>query len=157
MDKTKPSFPAGRQSTLTLSHRWENAADLKNQVCATMIGPVRFNTVGGFMSRLRRLYVSDRFFFVTCQLHRGRRLLDEDDFTALAEGIQLTRQAHGFLLTGWVFLPDHWHAVIFPRHPMTLSRVMEIIKVRSTHKSNLQRCESGPLWQARFFDHALED
>jgi putative transposase len=107
------------------------------------------------VSRLRRLYVSDRFFFVTCQLHRRRRLLSEDDFTSLAEAIQLTREAHGFLLTGWVFLPDHWHAVIFPRHPLTLSRVMEIIKVRSTHKSNLRRRESGQLWQARFFDHAL--
>ena len=107
------------------------------------------------MSRLRRLYVSDRFFFVTCQLYRGRRLLSEDDFTSLAEAIQLTREAHGFLLTGWVFLPDHWHAVIFPRYPLTLSRVMAVIKVRSTHKSNLRRRESGQLWQARFFDHAL--
>jgi REP element-mobilizing transposase RayT len=93
------------------------------------------------MSRLRRLCVSDRFFFVTCQLHRGRRLLSEDDFTSLAEAIQLTREAHGFLLTGWVFLPDHWHAVIFPRYPLTLSRVMAIIKVRSTHKSNRERHE----------------
>jgi putative transposase len=81
--------------------------------------------------------------------------LGEDDFPHLASAMQLTRQSTKFLLTAWVFLPDHWHALIFPKHPLTISRVMKEIKVRSTHEINLLRREAGELWQARFFDHAL--
>jgi REP element-mobilizing transposase RayT len=65
------------------------------------------------------------------------------------------REEHHFLLTAWVFLPDHWHAILFPAHPLTLSRVMEAIKVGSTHRTNAGRRESGLLWQPRFFDRAL--
>jgi putative transposase len=107
------------------------------------------------MSRLRRLVLSDRFFFVTCSLSRQRALLDKEDFTCLSDSIQLARQAHGFLMTAWVFLPDYWHAIFYPRHPLVLSRVMEVIKVKSTRQINRARQESGPLWQARYFDHAL--
>jgi len=32
------------------------------------------------MSRLRRLVVSGRYFFVTCNLLRTRAVLNEDDF-----------------------------------------------------------------------------
>ena len=67
------------------------------------------------MSRLRRLFVSDRYFFVTCSLYRLRHPPTDDDFSCLAEAIQSARAAHHFLLTAWVFLPDHWHAVIFRR------------------------------------------
>lgn len=81
--------------------------------------------------------------------------MDERDFADLASATQRERQALGFLLNAWVFLPDHWHAIIFPRHPLTISRVMKAIKLRSTHDVNLNRQEVGAVWQARFFEHAL--
>jgi REP element-mobilizing transposase RayT len=46
------------------------------------------------------------------------------------------REKHHFLLTASVFLPDHWHAIFFPRFPVTISRVMESIKVASTLRIN---------------------
>jgi putative transposase len=107
------------------------------------------------MSRLRRLVVSGRFFFITCRLlpHRGR--LWEPEFECLARAVRERRQKYHFLLTAWVFLPDHWHAIFFPRFPLTISIVMEAIKVGSTHRINAGRSESGLLWQPRFFDRAL--
>jgi putative transposase len=107
------------------------------------------------MSRLRRLVLSDRFFFITCRLlpHRGR--LEEPEFECLARVVRERREKHHFLLTAWVFLPDHWHAILFPRFPLTVSRVMESIKVGSTLRINVGRKESGLLWQPRFFDRAL--
>ena len=63
-----------------------------------------------------------------------------------------------FLLAAWVFLPDPaaaGHAVIFPGFPVTISRVMESIKVGSTLRINAGRGERGLLWQPRFFDRAL--
>jgi putative transposase len=107
------------------------------------------------MSRLRRLVLSDRFFFITCRLQPHRRMLEESEFDCLAGVLRERREKHHFLLTAWVFLPDHWHAIIFPRFPVTISRVMESIKVGSTLRINAGRGERGLLWQPRFFDRAL--
>ena len=107
------------------------------------------------MSRLRRLDLSDRFFFVSCRLARHCEPLNEDEFEKLARVIRLRRERHGFLLTAWVLMPDHWHAIIYPRHPLTISRVMEAIKVGSTLRINGARRRKGRLWQPRFFDHAI--
>lgn len=107
------------------------------------------------VSRLRRLVLSDRFFFIRCRLLPPRRLLVEAEFERLARVVSERRQAHRFLLTAWVFLPDHWHAIFFPLFPLTIARVMEAIKVSSTHRINASRNESGVLWQPSYFDCAL--
>ena len=73
----------------------------------------------------------------------------------MAEVVQSARKGKNFLLTAWVFLPDHWHAIIFPRYPLTISQMMEHIKVQSTLTINARRGATGQLWQARFFDRAL--
>jgi REP-associated tyrosine transposase len=113
------------------------------------------------MSRLRRLVLSDRYFFVTCNLCRNgpgaASLLTEKDFASLAAAIASTREAFRFLLTAWVFLPDHWHALIFPPFPLTISKVMKVIKSRSTYQINDDRKTTGALWQARFYERALRN
>jgi putative transposase len=128
------------------------------------------------MSRLRRSVVSDRFFFVTCPSvarpghpsvagsgdrradgpRRGK--LQGSEFERLARVVRERREKYHFLLRVWVFLPDPaaaGHAIIFPRYPLTISRVMESIKVGSTHRINSGRREWGLVWQPRFFDRAV--
>jgi REP element-mobilizing transposase RayT len=61
----------------------------------------------GAMSRLRRLVVSDRWFFVTCRVLPRRGTLSESEFGCLARVIHERREEHAFLLSAWVFLPDH--------------------------------------------------
>jgi putative transposase len=107
------------------------------------------------MSRLRRLVVSDRWFFITCRLLPRRRILSPSEFATLAQVIDARRAEHGFSLTAWVFLPDHWHAIFYPPYPLTISGVMESIKVGATKRINRAREECGLLWQPRFFDRAL--
>jgi REP element-mobilizing transposase RayT len=107
------------------------------------------------MSRLRRLVVSSRFFFITCRLLPHRARPSEREFERLARVVRERPQKYHFLLTAWVLLPDHWHAIIFPSFPLTISSVMEAIKVGSTHCINAGRGESGLLWQPGFFDRAL--
>jgi REP element-mobilizing transposase RayT len=84
------------------------------------------------MSRLRRLVVSDAWFFISCPVLPRRRILTPEEFAMLAEAIHERRAEHRFLLTAWVFLPDDWHAVFYPPYPLTISRVMESIKVGAT-------------------------
>ena len=64
------------------------------------------------MSRLRRPFLSD--LFLTVSLLQGRQLLDELDFSVLARSLDAVRSRQQFLLTAWVFLSDHWHAILFP-------------------------------------------
>ena len=58
------------------------------------------------MSRLRRLEVSDRWFFITCRVLPWRGFLSASEFACLARVIHERRQKHGFLLSAWVFLPE---------------------------------------------------
>ena len=83
------------------------------------------------MSRLRRLVLFDRFFFITCRLQPHRRMVEESEFECLAGVVRERREKHHFLPTAGVFLPDPaaaGHAIIFPRFPVTVSRAMESIK-----------------------------
>jgi len=110
------------------------------------------------MSRLRRLVLSGRYFFVTCNLLRTRAVLNEDDFEILARVMQTRREEHGFLLTAWGFLPDPaaaGHAILGPRYLKGISLIMESVKVCPTRQINAARGKLGRLWQGRFFDRAL--
>ena len=107
------------------------------------------------MSRLRRPFLSDRYFFISVRLLRRREKMGDADFLLLARAFNRVRRLHPFLLTAWVFLPDHWHAICSPRHPATISLLVKSVKQSSTTAINRRRKASGPLWQPRFFDRAL--
>jgi len=77
------------------------------------------------MSRLRRLVLFDRFIFIPCRLLPHRRMVEESEFECLAGVVRERREKHHFVLRAWVFLPDHWHAIISPRFPDTISCVMD--------------------------------
>jgi len=62
------------------------------------------------------MVVSDRFFFITCRVHRLRGELNQAEFAILAEVVRERRKAHRFLLTAWGFSPrslarDHFPAI----------------------------------------------
>ena len=107
------------------------------------------------MSRLRRPFLYDRYIFVMVNLRKVRTELEEGDFECLARSMGRMRASHGFALTAWVFLPDHWHAIFHPPYPLSISRVLKAIKVSSMIAINRRRGDAGELWQSRFFDHAL--
>ena len=107
------------------------------------------------MSRLRRPFLYDRYIFVTVKLLPSRADLETGDYERLAISLARMRQKHGFAITAWVFLPDHWHAIIYPPYPLTISTVFQAVKVSSMIGINVRRRERGELWQGRFFDHAL--
>ena len=109
----------------------------------------------GGVSRLRRPFLSDRLFFITVRLLERRRKFGDVDFERLALAIRRARVEHPFFLTAWVFLPSHWHAILAPRYPLTISELLKSIKNSSTTLVNAGRSASGELWQGRFFDRAL--
>ena len=50
------------------------------------------------MSRLRRLLVSDSWFFITCRVLPSRGFLTASEFACLSGVIHERRKKHGFLL-----------------------------------------------------------
>jgi REP element-mobilizing transposase RayT len=122
------------------------------------------------MSRSRRPFLYDRYFFVSVNLLRSRRKLEERDFARLAIALAQMRQEQRFALTAWVFLPDHWHGVIWPQYPLLMSvgpngirpwgerrsplrlRRQEVGAVREPPLLHARRGSRGPLWQHQFWD-----
>jgi putative transposase len=107
------------------------------------------------VSRLRRPFLAGRIFFITNNLLRTRRRFSDADFEALAGAIATVRTRRRCLLTGYIFMPDHWHALLYPGPEGTLPRLMNSLKVASMQRINRLRKASGELWQPRYFDHAI--
>ena len=133
----------------------ERAADLKGGGLRYPLPASALVLYAGGVSRLRRPFLSDRFFFVTGRLLKGRSELADADFRCLALAFNRARRMHPYSLTAWVFLPDHWHAICGPRYPLTISVAIKSIKTSSLILINRCRGERGELWQGRFFDRAL--
>ena len=104
------------------------------------------------MSRVHRLLTTDRVFFVTVNLRRTLAPLAGGEFALVAAAINESRRRLGFLLCGYVLMPDHWHAVIWTAYPMTISRVMQNLKWLSARSLNSARGLAGPVWQHQFWD-----
>ncbi len=112
------------------------------------------------MSRVQRLRVADRIFFVTVNLRRSLRPFTESEFPSILTSFEDSRRRLGFLLCGYVLMPDHWHALFWSGDPLTISRLVQDIKYVSARRLNARRHSSGPLWQHQFWDrfvrHARE-
>jgi putative transposase len=103
------------------------------------------------MSRLRRLEQQDRIFFVTSNLAKGTASLAERERDLVLASLAQTRTAHGFLLFGYVVMPDHVHAVLAVTRG-SLSDIMHEWKRTSASSIQKARRNRGPSWQARYFD-----
>jgi putative transposase len=68
-----------------------------------------------------------------------------------------TRAELDFALCGYVFMPDHWHALLWPSWPLTISLVMQRLKEESSNQINQSRGRSGSLWQPRFWDRFVRN
>jgi REP element-mobilizing transposase RayT len=112
------------------------------------------------MSRLHRLRSGDRIFFVTVNLRRTVPPFIAQEYPVILGAIQESRRRLGFLLCGYVLMPDHWHALFWPNYPLTISRLVQDIKYVSSRCLNRERGGAGTLWQHQFWDrfvrHAKE-
>ena len=104
------------------------------------------------MSNVHRLRNSERIFFITANLSKNSSHLTEAEFAGLLHIFDSTRRRLGFLLCGYVLMPEHWHALIFPRYPLTISRVLQDVKSISGRRFNPRRGRKGALWQHQFWD-----
>ncbi|HLY60390.1 MAG TPA: transposase [Terriglobia bacterium] len=101
------------------------------------------------------MLVSGEIFFITCNLLRSRLAFTDLDSSCLVTAFQGVRERRRFLLAGYVFMPDHWHALIIPGEGDTLPNLMGALKVGAMRRVNARRGKRGSLWEPRFFDEII--
>jgi len=95
------------------------------------------------MSRVRRSFLPDRVFFLSVRLLLRRRDVVERDFACRVGCLDAVRSRRRFFLTAWVFLPNYWHAILFPAYPLTTSEAMNSVTLASTNALGRLRGEAG--------------
>jgi putative transposase len=107
------------------------------------------------MSRLRRVELHSRFFFVTTNVRRGVRPFSDGEFSLLAKAIETVRSRTELALCAYCFMPDHWHAIILPEEGSSISDILMRVKILSQRQISKTRDSHDGIWQSRFYDHIL--
>jgi putative transposase len=114
----------------------------------------------------RRYYGTDELHFITCSCYRRQAWLASpqrrDLFLTVFEEV---RQRYGFVVVGYVVMPDHIHLLISEPEKGDPSRVMQAIKqgfsrrvLKTVRKrgvaaqQELLAVGSEHVWQRRFYD-----
>ncbi len=118
---------------------------------------------------LRRYYGARNLHFITCSCYQRAPLLAtvrrRDLFLALLEQ---TRRRYGFVVVGYVVMPEHFHLLISEPERSNPSTVMQVLKQRSARRllNQLRRARrpgqlslwdtetvaAAHVWQRRFYD-----
>jgi len=107
------------------------------------------------MSRLRRIELHSRHFFITCNLRKGVQPFGDQEFGLLTQAFITVRKRTQFSLCAYCFLPDHWHAILLPEENTSISDVMMRIKIAAYRRISKARECPQPIWQNRFYDHII--
>ncbi len=115
---------------------------------------------GWAMSQIHRLRITDLIFFITVNLRRRIEPFGASEYPLIIEVLEGSRRCFGFLLCGYVLMPDHRHALISVGYPLTISGVIDDVKKVSARRIHAVRRTEGPIWQHQFWDgfvrHAKE-
>jgi REP element-mobilizing transposase RayT len=76
------------------------------------------------VSNVHRLRHADCIFFVSVYLRSRFRRFNESEYDLLIGVLEASRRRLGFLLCGYVLMPDHWHALIWPHYPLLIEQVL---------------------------------
>ena len=106
------------------------------------------------MARIHRLRQTDRIFFVTVNLRRRVVPFGSSEYPLLIDVLECWRRME-FLLCGYVVLPDHGHALVWPRPPLTISRAVESVKWQAASLLNRKRGRRGTVWQHQFWERCV--
>lgn len=107
------------------------------------------------MSNLHRLRLTDKIFFITCNLRQDRRTFGDVEFQTVLDVIEESRNQLGYFFCGYVLMPDHWHALIAPSYPVTISLITRQVKSTCSGRINRQRSSQGANWQHQFWDRFI--
>src|ERR1700687_2029258 len=107
------------------------------------------------VSALRR-YIEDGYVYhVSSATHEGRPVFRSDAAAKIllaAIGFQRPERA---MALAYVVMPDHFHLLVAPCLPLTISRIMQSIKGYTSRVLNECLGQRGRLWQPSFYDRVI--
>ena len=107
------------------------------------------------MSRLRRLALAGRIFFITTHILPTALPLTPAECDAILSSLETARHRRKFALLGYLMMPNHLHILFAPLAPDTLSNVLREIKISAAKRILAARKASGAFWQPRSFDRII--
>ena len=122
-------------------------------------------------SNLHRYYGAGYLHFITTSCYQRRALLDTPQNRDLfLEVLERVRRRHGFVVVGYVVMPEHVHLLFSEPERGDPSVVMKVLK-QSFARQLLNRCRAvvdpqqsclwkipltqGHVWQHRFYDFVV--
>ncbi len=103
------------------------------------------------MARLTRYQQCGCFHFVTFSCYRRQPLLNTAAAYKVFEGeLEAVRQRYGFVIGGYVLMPEHVHLLVGEPRRSSLSVVLQVLKQRTSCK--LKQRGVARFWQRRYYD-----
>jgi putative transposase len=93
--------------------------------------------------------------FVNVNLRARIKRFNDSEYALIIDVLEASRRRLGFLLCGYVLMPDHWHALIWPQYPLLIWQVLHDVKKTTTLRLHSRRGSRGPLWQHQFWDRLV--
>jgi putative transposase len=106
------------------------------------------------VTRLRRIEVRDRIFFITFNIARDTAAISASERDLVLATLQALRGPNDFALYGYVVMPDHAHLLIHPKS-VPLPKIMRDLKSKAGLALCKIRNHPGPIWQRSYFDFIL--
>lgn len=75
---------------------------------------------------------------------------------SVVDALQFQRRDRAYLLA-YAIMPDHFHAVLVPKHSWNISQVMQSVKGYAARVINARGDVRGQLWQRSFYDRMIRD
>jgi hypothetical protein len=123
---------------MNLSIHYEWSAGVKNQRSSTGRPPVPSTDSSGqacwwgynyIVSKLERYNVENHVYFVTTKTLDNKPIFLDHRYAELfINNIFSCGQRYGFLLLGFVLMPDHFHALVMPKEGFSISSVMQKLR-----------------------------
>jgi putative transposase len=111
-------------------------------------------------ARIRRWYVPNAIYFIVGVTQDRQRLFAEDaNVVLLRETLRRVKDLYPFTMHAYVFLPEHFHILIFVPETTNISKLMQSWQRNFTlnYKAARGITRSLHLWQRGFWDHVIRD
>jgi REP element-mobilizing transposase RayT len=101
-------------------------------------------------AKIRRLYVPNAYYFITCVTQDRRALLaDEANVCLLRTTMRRAQEYHPFTMRAYAWMPDHFHMLIFVPGTTSISKLLQSIQRNFTrnYKEEHDIVQAIRLWQ----------
>ncbi|MCI0454978.1 MAG: transposase [Candidatus Dadabacteria bacterium] len=107
------------------------------------------------MSKLTRYNIENHVYFVTSKTKNNKPIfLNPANADLFIQTLFECRNRYRFLLLGFVVMPDHFHALIMPKHGYYISSVVQKIKSLFAYRMRGLGIK-GSIWQKSFYDFVV--